>query len=60
MKKLLSMLVNLLGKPHRIDFDYQDTEGTHHGHCDMPLLFTSNDVVEREMKRYGYTNIHIA
>lgn len=59
MMKLIKTLVNLVGKPHLIEFDYKDRSGWHHGCCYTPLFFTSKDLVKRELKRYGYTNIHV-
>jgi hypothetical protein len=59
MMKLLGNLITLVGKPHLIEFDYKDTSGWHHGRCYTPLFFTSKRVVKRELKRYGYINIHV-
>jgi hypothetical protein len=59
MMKLIRALINQVGKPHLIEFDYQDKSGWHHGRCYMPLLLTSKEVVKRELRRYGYINIHV-
>ena len=53
-------LLRMLGKPRLAEFDYRDSLGLHHGRCYVSCLFGSRPQIERLLRRYGYTNIHVA
>lgn len=56
---LLTALVNHLGRPCLVEFDYHDRLGWHHGCCYIPLFFSSDSIAEKQLRRYGYRNIEL-
>jgi hypothetical protein len=59
MDKLIKTILRLLGQPHRVDFDYRDQSGMHHGRCYVRYFFSSEQRVIRLMRSFGYSKIHI-
>lgn len=60
MKTVIRAILQLLGKPHLVEFDYRDTTGMHHGRCYVHCLFGSEQRIKRMMHAFGYRNIRIA
>lgn len=52
-------LLHWLGQSDRVEFDYQDGLGVHHGRCYVSHMFTDRTQVIRMLSSYGYRNIHI-
>ena len=59
MNTVIKSLLNALGKPHLVEFDYRDTTGMHHGRCYVHGLFGGDQRVKRIMRSFGYRNIRI-
>ena len=59
MMKAIERLMEWLGRPHRVEFDYRDSVGVHHGSCYVRYLFGGHERVKRMLSSFGYTNIHI-
>lgn len=60
MGTIIKALLQLLGRPRLVEFDYRDTLGLHHGRCYVRCFCGNSLTVERMMRSLGYTNIHIA
>jgi hypothetical protein len=58
--KLWRSLRCWLGRPLRVEFDYQDATGRHHGCCYVRCLGGSEHRVRRALHNFGYRNIRIA
>ena len=59
MKQAISMLADIISRPHLVEFDYMDSTGRHHGRCYVRCLFGSRQHTQRLMRSFGYTNIQI-
>jgi hypothetical protein len=59
MTKLINRLLAWFGQLHRVEFDYHDAAGKHHGRCYVRYAIAGQHRVRRQMSRYGYTNIRI-
>ena len=59
MVEVIRRLLDWLGRPHLVEFDYSDAAGMHHGRCYVRYLFGGRQQIERMMTSYGYTNIRI-
>ena len=60
MKSVIKTLMQLLGAPHLVEFDYRDKTGIHHGRCYVHCLFGGDQQIKRAMSGFGYRNIRIA
>ncbi|MDJ0739185.1 MAG: hypothetical protein QNJ91_05680 [Gammaproteobacteria bacterium] len=60
MHALINRLLDWLGRPRLVEFDYRDRSGTHHGRCYVRCMFGSQSQMRRMMHSCGYTNIRIA
>jgi hypothetical protein len=59
MNRYLQKLLEWLGRPHLVEFDYRDGVGRHHGRVYVSCLFANDQRVRRMLRSCGYTNIHI-
>lgn len=59
MISLIKRIAEFFGRPHRVEFDYSDSSGMHHGRCYVRYLFAGDQHVKRILRSLGYTNIHI-
>ena len=59
MKQAVRQIADWLARPLRVEFDYQDGAGLHHGQCYVRALFGSKRRVVRQLQRCGYRNIDI-
>ncbi|MCB1773435.1 MAG: hypothetical protein KDI88_07445 [Gammaproteobacteria bacterium] len=59
MDKWLKRLLEWLGQPQRVEFDYRDRTGPHHGCVYVSCLFANDQRVRQLLDRCGYTNIQI-
>lgn len=53
------VLLHWLGQSDRVEFDYRDELGMHHGCCYVNHLFTDQRQVKRMLGSFGYVNIRI-
>lgn len=60
MSRWIGQVLTFFGKPRRVEFDYRDRQGLHHGSCYVSCLFGSQQQVVKLMHSFGYRNIHIA
>ncbi len=60
MSTIIKALLQFLGRPRLVEFDYRDALGPHHGRCYVSCLCGNSTMVKRMMSSLGYTNIHIA
>jgi hypothetical protein len=59
MTGLINRLLAWVGQLHRVEFDYQDRTGRHHGRCYIRYVLAGRQRVRRQLSRHGYTNIRI-
>ena len=59
MKNAIRQLADWLIRPQRVEFDYRDAAGLHHGECYVRVLFGGRRQVVRQLQRCGYRNIDI-
>ena len=60
MKTVIRIILQILAKPHLVEFDYRDMIGMHHGRCYVRCLFGSEQRIKRILHGLGYRNIRIA
>ncbi len=60
MKTVIRIILQILAKPHLVEFDYRDMIGMHHGRCYVRCLFGSKQRIKRMLHGLGYRNIRIA
>ena len=60
MSTIIKALLQFLGRPRLVEFDYRDALRPHHGRCYVSCLCGNSTLVKRMMSSLGYTNIHIA
>lgn len=60
MHTIIKTLLQFVGAPQLVEFDYQDTTGVHHGRCYVYCLFAGDRKVKRVMRSLGYRNVRIA
>jgi hypothetical protein len=59
MTRWINRLLTWCGQLHRVEFDYHDRTGRHHGRCYVRYAVAGQQRVRRQLSRYGYTNIRI-
>lgn len=59
MSRFLKELIDSLSNPRRVEFDYHDSTGCHHGRCYVRCVWTGDRQIERILRSFGYTNIRI-
>lgn len=60
MRSILEYFLELLSRSQLVEFDYRDTTGRHHGRCYVRYPIGGRHLIKGLLRRYGYTNVHLA